>query len=88
LAIGLPILFLAITYVLSAHIGHVSPYRTSKCQELSNNKKLFNSMSFDPCDHPLKIWEPIETLIPKMGAHLGVWRFIPSHCPTLPEHEM
>ncbi len=45
-------------------------------------------MSFDPCDHPLKIWESIETLIPKMGAHLGVWKFIPSHCPTFLEHEM
>jgi hypothetical protein len=31
----------------------------------------------------LKIWESIGIQIPKMGAHLGVWGFIPSHSPTL-----
>jgi len=31
----------------------------------------------------MKIWELIETPTPKMGAHLGVWRFICSHSPTL-----
>jgi hypothetical protein len=36
-------------------------------------------MSFDSCNFPLKIRESIGTLIPKMGAHLGVWGFIPSH---------
>jgi hypothetical protein len=30
----------------------------------------------------MKIWEFIETLIPKVGAYLGVWGFIPSHSPT------
>jgi hypothetical protein len=39
-------------------------------------------MSFDPYDRPLKIRESIGTLTPKMGIHLGVWGFIPSHSPT------
>jgi hypothetical protein len=40
-------------------------------------------MSFDPCNYLLKIWESIRTLIPKMGAHLGVWGFITSDFPRL-----
>jgi hypothetical protein len=46
--------------------------------------ELFNPMSFDPYNRFLKIQESIEILIPKVGAHLGVWGFIPSHSPTLP----
>jgi len=42
-------------------------------------KDLFNLMSFDPCNHPLKIWKSIEIPFPKVGVHLGVWGFIPSH---------
>jgi hypothetical protein len=30
-------------------------------------------MGFDPFNHSLKIWKSIETLSPKVGAHLGVW---------------
>jgi len=41
-------------------------------------------MGFDPCNLSLKIWESIGTPTPKMGAHLGVRGFIPSHSPTLP----
>jgi hypothetical protein len=41
-------------------------------------------MSFDPYNGPLKIQESIGTPTPKMGAHLGVWGFIPSHFPKLP----
>jgi hypothetical protein len=54
-------------------------------------KELPNLMGFDPCNHSLKIWESIEILTPKMGAHLGVWAFILSHFPILSsswEHEM
>jgi hypothetical protein len=40
-------------------------------------------MGFDPCTFSLKIRESIETPTPKVGAHLSVWRFIPSHSPTL-----
>jgi hypothetical protein len=46
-------------------------------------KELFNSMIFDPCNCFMKIQESIETPISKVGAHLGVWRFIPSHSSTL-----
>jgi hypothetical protein len=46
--------------------------------------ELFNLMSFDLCDRPLKIRKSIGTLTCKGGAHLGVWRFIPSHSPTFP----
>jgi hypothetical protein len=39
-------------------------------------------MSFDPYNCSLKIRESIETQTPKVGAHLGVCGFIPSHPPT------
>jgi hypothetical protein len=44
--------------------------------------EIFNPRSFDPCNRLLKIWEFIKTPTPKMGAHLGVCGFIPSHFPT------
>jgi len=34
-------------------------------------KEHLNPMSFDPCNRPLKIWESIGTITPKMGVHLG-----------------
>jgi hypothetical protein len=40
-------------------------------------KKLFNPMSFDFFNRPLKIRESIRTPIRKVGIHLRVWRFIP-----------
>ncbi len=46
-------------------------------------KEFFNPMSFDPYNYPLKIQESIGTPTPKVGVHLWVWRFIPSHYPTL-----
>jgi len=42
-------------------------------------KILFNPLGFDPCNHSLNIQESIETSTPKVGVHLGVWGFIPSH---------
>ncbi len=36
-------------------------------------------MGFDPCNRPLNILVSIGTPTPKMGVHLGVWGFIPSH---------
>ncbi len=42
-------------------------------------KELFNPMNFDPW----KFWKSIGTLTPKVGVHLGVCGFIPSHSPTL-----
>jgi len=47
-------------------------------------EELFNPMGFDPGSHNLKIWESIGTLTPEVGVHLRVWKFIPSHSPTLP----
>jgi hypothetical protein len=39
-----------ITYVLSTQMGHASPFKTSKFQEISNGEsnELFNLISFDP----------------------------------------
>jgi hypothetical protein len=42
-------------------------------------KEFFNLVNFDLCNYLLKIRESIETPIPKVGTHLGVWGFIPSH---------
>jgi len=42
-------------------------------------KDLFNLMGFNPCNRSLKIRESTETPTPKVGTHLGVWGFIPSH---------
>jgi hypothetical protein len=47
-------------------------------------KEIFNPLDFDPWNHSLKIWKSIGTPTPKVRAPLGVWRFIPSHSPTLP----
>jgi hypothetical protein len=46
-------------------------------------KEIFNPISFDPYNRPLKIHESIGTLTPKVRIHLGVWGFIPSHFPQL-----
>jgi hypothetical protein len=46
-------------------------------------KKLLNPLSFDPWNCSLKIWKSTGTPIPKVEAPLGMWRFIPSHFPTL-----
>jgi hypothetical protein len=48
-------------------------------------KEIINQMGFDPCNHSLKIQKSIGTPTPKVQVHLGVWGFIPSHFPTLPE---
>jgi hypothetical protein len=42
-------------------------------------KELFNPIGFYLCDRYLKIQKSIRTPTPKMGVHLGVWGFIPSH---------
>jgi len=46
-------------------------------------KDFFNLMGFDPYNCTLKVRESIETPTPKMGAHLGVWGFIPCFSHTL-----
>jgi hypothetical protein len=41
-------------------------------------------MGYDPWNFSMKLQESIETPTPKMGTHLGVWGFVPSHSPALP----
>jgi hypothetical protein len=41
-------------------------------------------VEFDPSNRSLKFRESTETPSPKAGVALGVWRFTPSHFPTLP----
>ncbi len=52
-------------------------------------KELHNPMGFDPFNRSLKIQESIRIPTPKLGAHLGVWRFIPSlsHIPGSMEYD-
>jgi hypothetical protein len=47
--------------------------------------ELLNLIGFNPCNCFLKIREPTGTPTPKVGAHLGVWGFIPSHSLALPK---
>jgi hypothetical protein len=42
-------------------------------------KKLFDPMSFDLWNTSLKIWDSMGIPIPKVGIHLGMCGFIPSH---------
>ncbi len=74
----------------SPSFGHNVFYRcpNGSCEPISEiyiprslqwYKECLNPMSFDPWNCPLKIRESIGTLILKMGIHLGVWGFIPSH---------
>jgi len=47
-------------------------------------KKHHKPLSFDPSNRSLKFWESTGTPSPKVRVALGVWRFTPSHFPTLP----
>ncbi len=47
-------------------------------------KEILNPMDFDPWNRSLKVREFIGTQTPKVGTHLGVRWFIPSHFVTLP----
>jgi hypothetical protein len=65
-------------------------YPNGSCELISNiyilidfHKELFNPMSFDPYKRSLEIQKSIETSIPKVGVHLWVCGFIPSHSFTL-----
>jgi hypothetical protein len=40
-------------------------------------KELFNPISFNPCNRPLKIWKFIGTPTPKVGVHMGEWGSFP-----------
>jgi hypothetical protein len=41
-------------------------------------------MNFDPYNRPLKIRKSIGIPTLKVGAHLGVWGFVPSHSSAFP----
>jgi len=75
---------------LSSSFGHnlCFKYSNGSCEPILNiyvstfsrwYNELFNPMSVDPYNHSLKIWESIGITTSKVGAHLGVWGFIPSH---------
>jgi hypothetical protein len=50
--------------------------------------KTFITNGFWPLQLPIEIQESIGTSTPKMGVHLGVWRFIRSHSLHSWEHVM
>jgi hypothetical protein len=62
-------------WVMRAHFKHL---------RFQWYKKLFDPLGFDPCNRSLNIRKSTETPTPKVGAPLGVWRFIPSHFLSLP----
>ncbi len=71
---------LAITCVSDVRIGHVSPFQTFTFQEISNN--IRNASIQWILTHAIIFWRfgsPFGTPIPKMGVHLGMWGFTPSH---------
>jgi hypothetical protein len=79
-----------VNLILDLFFGHNLCFKcfNGSCQPILNiyvsidfqwYKKLFNPIKFDLCNCPLKIWESIAASTPKMGDHLGVWGFIPSH---------
>jgi hypothetical protein len=80
LPIWLPTLLLAITYVLDVQMGHASPFQTCTFQDLFN---VIRSASIQWVLTPtIALWifgNPFRTWTPKMGVHLGVWGFTPSH---------
>ncbi len=70
MAIWLLALLLPITCVLSTQMGHVSSFKISEFQDLSNVIRTFQSNGFWPCNHTLKIWKSIGTPS-QSGSSLG-----------------
>jgi hypothetical protein len=81
-------------WILAPSLGHnlCFNYPNGSCEPILDicvlrsfwwYKELFNPMGFDPYNCSLKIREFIKTPTPKVGAHLRVCRFIPSHFFTL-----
>jgi len=63
----------------------LSIYILKNFQWYKERHKLLN---FNPWNHSLKFRESTEIPSPKVGVTLVVWRFIPSHFHTPPEHVM
>jgi len=78
LLIWLLTFLLATIKILSVQMGHASHFRHL------HFKELLNSMGFDPYNRSVKVQKSIGTPTPKVGVHLGLWGFLPSHFPTLP----
>jgi hypothetical protein len=62
---------------MRAHFGHL------RSKDFQLHKELFNPIGFDH-NCFMNIRKSVGTLTPKVRVHLGVWKFIPSHSPTLP----
>jgi hypothetical protein len=72
-----------ITYILNTPNGSCEPILNIQVlRTFQWYKEFSNPMGFDLCNRSLKIQVSIKILTPKVEAHLGVWRFIPSHSPT------
>jgi hypothetical protein len=77
----------------SLYFGHnlCCKYSNKSCKSILDiyvskdfqwHKKSFNPMNFDPSNCFLNIQKSFGTSIPKVGAHLGMCGFIPSHSST------
>jgi hypothetical protein len=83
------------TLIFGPSFGHNLCYKYSNgsCKPISNiyiskkfhwYKKFFNPMSFNLWNLSLNIQNSIGIIIPKLGVHLGMCGFIPSHSLTFP----
>jgi hypothetical protein len=83
------------TLTIGLYLGHnlCCKYSNESCEFILNiyvsrdfqwYKELFN-LNFDLSNHSLKIRKSLRIQISKMGAHLGMCGFIPSHFPTFSE---
>jgi hypothetical protein len=65
---------------LNTQMGHVSPFETFRFQKLFNDiRNLWIQWILTPS---IVLWR-FGSPIPKVGAYLGVWGFIPSRFSTL-----
>jgi hypothetical protein len=66
--------FYVLKWVMQTYFRHLKFLRNFQWY-----KKLFDPTSFDPWNTSLNIWDSIGIPILKVGVHLGVCGFIPSH---------
>jgi hypothetical protein len=71
-----------ITCVLSIQMDHMSPFETFMFQAFQWCKEILNPMNFDLWNYSMKIQDSIGAPTPKVGVHLGMCVFIPSHIPS------
>jgi hypothetical protein len=86
------------TSIIGLYLGHNLCYKYSSesCEFILDiyvsrdfqwYEELFYLSFLDPSNHPLNIRKTLEIQISKMGAHLGMCGFIPSHFFALPKVE-